>query len=547
MSNDYWELMSYHYILTDYQLCDTITPKFFKYGGGKLARCFSLAKDYLMKYKTAPTETDMVDLVKMNNLEDQIPEGFIRTIYVNKDSYKESDKKWLYDRVVSWAKSTNLENSLTDAALYFKKMEDSITIENVDDVVERTRSILNSGLAVDFTNSQKKGKHLWNAADHKQEHMKRRSTGYPFIDMCLGGGYWNGSFIVFAGQPKIGKSNFLCNLAVKSIKAGYNVAYISLELPEEMILARIGANMFHVPIANYESFASNEVEMEKRMNQYRMRAMVPPGELYVKSYPTSTLTSMMLEAELLAEEERMSLELNAPFHFNMIVLDYLNIMQNWRNPNSENTYMKIKQLAEDTKAIGVKNDWNIVTATQTNRQQADSNDMKVSDIAESHALLATVDCMFGICADTMMKSQGYYYLKCLADRVSPEENKRKKFIIDKSVLCIIEDPDSGIVEVTSAVDNEISKNREMKNRRNRMNENVQNVSQSPPTSVPIEQMYEDDVQEHTPNLVDEMLAQPDGHNLNPNVGKPMSIFDTSMYNGGVRGSIFRNRSGFNNE
>ena len=32
-----------------------------------------------------------------------------------------------------------------------------------------------------------------------------------------------------------------------------------------------------------------------------------------------------------------------------IVIDYINILSNFRNPNFENTYLKIKQIAEDLK------------------------------------------------------------------------------------------------------------------------------------------------------------------------------------------------------
>ena len=351
MISDYEQMVCYHYSLTDYQLCLKIDPKFFTFGGGKLAKCFELAKEYLTKYKTAPSEQDVVDMAKMRNLDDQLTENFIHTVYLSKDSYKESDPKWLYDRTTSWAKWQNTISHVIDTATYLRQVEDHLTLDSIDEKLERARSMLNTGLVLDFSDSENKGKHLWCAADHKQEKMKRRSTGYSFIDFCLGGGYWDGSLVVFVGQPKVGKSNFLCNLSAKSVTSGYNVAYISCELPEEMILSRIGSNMFGIPIASYDETAADEMVMSKRISQFRSRSVVQPGELYVKSYGTSTLTTVMLESDLLAEEERMSMELGRPFHFDVVYIDYINIMSNWRNPNSENTYMKIKQLAEDVKAV----------------------------------------------------------------------------------------------------------------------------------------------------------------------------------------------------
>ena len=110
--------------------------------------------------------------------------------------------------------------------------------------------------------------------------------------------------------------------------------------------------------------------------------------------------------------------------------------------------MKIKQIAEDLRAMAIKNDWCIVTATQTNRTQFDSNDILTNQVSESSALGATVDAMFGIIADPLMKSQGKYYLKCMYDRVSPQENKKKLYDCNFNFLRLSENVEEGIIEVS---------------------------------------------------------------------------------------------------
>ena len=137
-----------------------------------------------------------------------------------------------------------------------------------------------------------------------------------------------------------------------------------------------------------------------------------------------------------------------PFKFKNVFVDYLNIMKNYRNPNSENTYMKIKQIAEDLRAMGKKNGWCIITATQTNRSQFDTNDINASQISESSGLGATVDAMFGIIADALMMAQGKYYLKCIYDRVSPQANKKKLFDCNFTYLRISENVSEGIVDTS---------------------------------------------------------------------------------------------------
>ena len=71
-----------------------------------------------------------------------------------------------------------------------------------------------------------------------------------------------------------------------------------------------------------------------------------------------------------------------------MIIDYINIMKNWRNPNSENTYMKIKQIAEDLRAAAQRNDWSIVTATQT--KQCLTLDTKIE--SRERGLIEIGDC-----------------------------------------------------------------------------------------------------------------------------------------------------------
>jgi len=105
-------------------------------------------------------------------------------------------------------------------------------------------------------------------------------------------------------------------------------------------------------------------------------------------------------------------------------------MKNWRNQNSENTYMKIKQISEDLRAMGQEEQWAVITVTQTNRSGWANSDLDLSNISESAALIHTVDALFGIITMPEMRADKIYYLKYLADRVSGLENTRKLFNVD---------------------------------------------------------------------------------------------------------------------
>ena len=446
MINQFIQNIFYHYILSEPSLALKMEPDFFDSKNLQIA--FALAKDYVIKYHTAPSAEQMKQLTRVDGKDEILTDDIIDILYASQSSTGGYTKEWLYDNATSWAQWKNFLNSLRSTIAYVKLNQDNVSVENVKEIMEHAKGAFNKSCIIDFEDSSDTGSDFWDAKSHKQVQLVRSSTGYSFIDLCLKGGYFPGCLICFVGAPKSGKSLWLQNLCAASVKHGENNAYISLELPEEMIHNRIGANMFCIPAMDYEKYAADEVEMRDRMIAFKRSCLIPPGKLIVKTFPTSTMSVIDLESYLLAKEEELSTE-TVKFKFKNIFVDYINIMKNYRNPNTENTYMKIKQIAEDLKAMGLKNGWAIITATQTTRSQYDTTDMSANQVSESAGLGATVDAMFGIIADAIMKARGQYFLKCIFDRVAPYDNMRKLFILEKEYLRIIEDMSAPIEDVLS--------------------------------------------------------------------------------------------------
>lgn len=468
--NQFVQIVFYHFILSDLTLALKVEGNFFD--AKSLQICFQAARDYVIKYHSAPTATQLKELLRASGRIEEIGESSVDVIYASQNSVNEYTHDWLYDNATSWAQWKNFIESLKSTLAYVKLNQDNVSVENVKEIMEHAKGIFNKNCIIEFNDNDDDGSDFWDAETHKQKKLVRSSTGYEFLDLCLKGGYFPGCLICFVGAPKIGKSLWLQNLAAASIKKGENNAYISLELPEEMITNRIGANLFSIPALDYEKYADDTTAMAERMRSFKKSSLIQPGQLVVKQFPTSTMSVLDLESWLLSKEEKLSTE-TKKFKFKNVFVDYINIMKNYRNPNSENTYMKIKQLAEDLKAIGIKHNWSIITATQTTRSQYDTNDMTASQVSESVGLGATVDAMFGIIADSLMKAQGRYYLKCLYDRVAPEDNKRKLFIHEQKYLRIYEDPNSGIEEVTMLPTSQPNSNPYYGNRQSRQQNNTQ--------------------------------------------------------------------------
>lgn len=430
------EYIFYHFILTDTELTSKTKPEFFNSPCSRA--CFGLARDYVMKYHTPPTLTEMQELIKLNNLSETAKDDLIEILYTFKERLNEFTQEWLYDNATAWVQWMNFLKSVNNMNSYLKLNQEGISVDNIKEVMEHAKAMFNQECIIEFADDNGHGSDFWDAKNHKRIKMARYSTGYPFLDLCMDGGYFAGSLVTFVGAPKIGKSLWLQNLCAESVKHGENNAYITLELAEEIVNTRIGANLFNIKSSEYHLVANDDEKMKEIIQNFRRSCLVPPGALIVKQFPTSAASVIDLEGFLLEKEMELSTE-GHPFHFKNVFVDYINIMRNYRNPNTENTYMKIKQIAEDLRAMAIKHNWTIITATQTNRAQFDTNDINGSNVSESTALIATVDLMFGIIASPEMRNNNKYVLKCMYDRVARKDGYKKDFTLHVDYLRITED------------------------------------------------------------------------------------------------------------
>lgn len=432
----YLQTIFYHYTLTNPVLTSKIEAVFFD--AKTVQICYKYAKAYVIKYHDAPSATQLKEILNVEGKSDIVTDDIVDVLYSAQDVLSQYSDEWLYDNVTAWAEWCALVHSVRNMVEYIKLQEPDVSPENIKHITEVAKSTFNKTCILDFQENDKAGTDFWDAISHKQIKMKRSPTGYPYLDTCLKGGYFPGCLVCFVGGPKKGKSLWMQNLCAASVKMGENNLYISLELEEEMIHNRIGSNLFGIPSISYERQAEDVDKMRDIMMNFRKTSIPAPGALIVKTFPTSTLSVLDLEAFILKTEEQLSYEGN-PFKFKNVFVDYINIMRNWRNENSENTYMKIKQIAEDLKAMGKKGNWAIITATQTNRTGVqDDSDISSSQVAESMGINATVDLLMGIIQSAPMKANGIYQLKCLLDRVINKADTKKEYTVDWNFMRIVE-------------------------------------------------------------------------------------------------------------
>ena len=364
-----------------------------------------LSNKFFERFNETPTKDQLVMLVQRSEkAKEKITEDILNLVFdVDLDQY---DEEWVTTTAESWIKWRTFDTSLIDTIEFIKTTQ--VTPENVDSIVTKVKGLINDRNNLSFNSDL--GLDFFEVDSHDQKDTEKVSTGYNFLDRMLGGGYdKGGNLIVYAGEQNIGKSIYLANDAANFVKMGTNTVVVTAEMAAHKFVKRIGSNLLTIDINDYADKAKNKEHVKRRLETVG-DGFTPPGSLFVKQFPTSQATVLDIEAYVNQIEEEKQIKVGS------VVIDYINILANYRNQNTENTYMKIKQIAEDLRAMGIRNNWLIVTATQITRNGYNSSDIGMTDIAESAGLSHTADVMLGIIQDDLMRANSEYWLKVLKIR-----------------------------------------------------------------------------------------------------------------------------------
>lgn len=382
-----------------------------------------VAKGFFKEYKETPSCEQMISLLKDYDKGPTIET--IRSIYdVEINSY---DEEWLKDITEGWIQWRALNVNISKASVFIKTAD--ITLDNVVDVVHKATGMVADTSLISFDNDL--GSDFFDLDSHKSIKEYKIPYTWNYFNTISKGGLDVKTLTCYIGATNAGKSVFLCNDAAEFVRKGKNVLYITCEMSAAKVTRRIGVNLFDMTLEEYDKMVEEPEKVKKRLKNLTTMSLMPMGKLFIKEFPTGQGTVLDVERYIKDIEEKQR------FKVDVVIIDYINIMSNYRLPNSESTYLKIKQIAEDLRGIAVKYNLSIITATQCGRNALDKADINMEDVAESMGLLHTVDTCFGIIQTEQMRAgepdgEGvyvpYYYLKIL--KIREGEGRDTKFRID---------------------------------------------------------------------------------------------------------------------
>lgn len=208
------------------------------------------------------------------------------------------------------------------------------------------------------------------------------SSGWKWLDDKLNGGFLASgkALYVFSGQTNVGKSIFLGNIAANIAASGKTVVVITLEMPETVYGKRISSKLTQIP---FKDLQHRTGELEDGLTAYSEQN--PQAQIIFKEFPPKAVSVNHIKAYLKKLETK-GIKIDA------VVLDYLNLIAPLEGDNS---YEKIKDIAEKVRALSYIFKCPFISATQLNRSGYNTSP-ELDQISESMGLGHTADVMIGI-------------------------------------------------------------------------------------------------------------------------------------------------------
>ena len=282
--------------------------------------------------------------------------------------------------------------------------------DSISDITQRMRE------ALSFSFDTEIGLDFLEDADRLYEGLhedgKVISSGLTDVDNMIKGGWHEKTLTLFIAPTNMGKSLIMCAAGVNAMLNNKKVLYVTLEMSEEKTAERVMANAFDTPISQLD-----QLNKETFMKIYNKGREKISGKLVIKEFPTKGANTNSIKA-LLKE-----LDIKKKFIPDVIFVDYLGIMTTNSKMTDSNTNTQFKTISEELRGLAVESGIPIVSANQTNRDGMNSNDLDLTDVADSIGQTMTADIIIGVTQTEEMNEQGLYSFKVLKNRYGGRYNK----------------------------------------------------------------------------------------------------------------------------
>lgn len=312
----------------------------------------------------------------------------------------------------------------------------NINIDEHSNVIEK----LNDIFAFSFDNevgldvfSDDGFESMWEYITNEEECI---STGIPYFDFMIKGGFHNKTLSLFLAGTNKGKSLIMSSLAAQNVLEGKKVLYITFEMSDMRINERIYANLMNININNLTDYTKDE--LRNKFNEVKSKC---EHKLILKEYPprmmnTNNITRLIKE---LKDKKK--------FEADIIYVDYMTLMKpNTSGGKDASDYTNHKIVSENLIALAKTYDIPVVSAIQTNRDNSDRAFIGLDGMAESFAIAQSADIVIAITQTAEQKQLGLYTWSVIKNRYG-ENNVYTSVKVNYNNMRIESDPDANVMRM----------------------------------------------------------------------------------------------------
>ena len=221
-----------------------------------------------------------------------------------------------------------------------------------------------------------------NMADQAYKHegqLTGVSTGLIDLDALLGG-LQASDLIILAARPSMGKTALATNIALDAAQKNAGVAFFSLEMSAAQLANRMLSACIGVP--------SNDLR-RGRLNKEQFSQLIATAQqferlnFFIDDTPNLSISRLRTRAR----------RLKRTHNIDLIILDYLQLMQSAPGARAENRVLEIAEITRGLKGLAKELNLPILAASQLSRQVEQREDKRpqLSDLRESGAIEQDAD------------------------------------------------------------------------------------------------------------------------------------------------------------
>ena len=225
------------------------------------------------------------------------------------------------------------------------------------------------------------------------------SSGFQKFD-ALTSGFQKGDFIIVAARPSMGKTAFVLNIARNVALGGKkSVAFFSLEMPRSQLVQRL---LCSTALIDSQKLRTGRLSTQQEWaNLANAASVLMDAPLYIDD------TSGITAAEIRSKSRRLKAEKG----LDLIIIDYLQLMQSRGSRASDSRQQEISEISRSLKGLARELNVPVIALSQLSRSVEARQDHRpfLSDLRESGSLEQDADLV------SFLYREAYYNKELEAD------------------------------------------------------------------------------------------------------------------------------------